>query len=90
MKTGTRMIPAPVVRNWARRWPCDGFPGTALQYTVDGRGDLLDYAWVTVEDGEPVAVEEPEGVDGTALGAMIDDAQDDKIATIDPGHLEVA
>jgi len=88
--SSTRMIPAPVVRNWVRNWPCDGFPDAALQYTVDKRGNLVDYGWITKRGDGVERLPEPDGVDGRAVGALIDDAQAGDVASINPGHLTTA
>lgn len=91
--TETRQIPAPVVRIWARSWPCNGFPDAALQFTVDDHGDLVDYRFVTKNsDGDTVDLG-PLGwnhdVDERAVIAIIDDVQAGDVATFQPGHLEV-
>lgn len=64
--------------NFAKTWPCSGL-GDAIDtcmsvwFEFDGAdGDLVDYEWADA-NGDPA--HEPEGIDGSALQALSQDAQ---------------
>lgn len=55
-------------------WPCSGLPfdGFCVSFEFDSRGNLVDMNWYT---DEGIDVSEPDGIDGSCLLALSQDAQ---------------
>ena len=70
-----------------RIWPCSGLPydGYCLSFHFDSHGNLDDVCWYT---DEGVDIEEPDGVDGTCMVALSQDAQK-CLNSYELGHLGV-
>src|SRR5579884_2474472 len=59
---------------FAHKWPCSGFPeDVCVTFEFASNGDLVDINWHSAETGCDIA--EPNGVDGSALLALSEDAQ---------------
>jgi len=74
------MVTSGGIARFAAKWPCSGMrfdDDIAVQFEFDKRnGDLIDIQWFDCsDDAESLDITEPEGVNGEALLALSQDAQ---------------
>ena len=74
------MVTSGGVARFAAKWPCSGMrfdDDIAVQFEYDRKGNLVDIQWFDCTDDAPsLDVSEPDGVNGEALAALSQDAQE--------------
>ncbi len=77
---GRVMVTSGGVGRFAAKWPCSGMrfdADIAVEFEFASNGDLVDIQWFDCSDDSPsLDISEPDGVNGEALLALSQDAQE--------------